>query len=126
MSAMKKRKNFEITFYERLIKENPNFIQALSCLGDAYTDKGFYEEGLEIDKRLVKLKPEDPYVHYNFACSLSLTGDVANALKELKKAVLLGYKDFSYIVEDPDLESVRKHPLFKDFFNKLKRINSEE
>ena len=117
-----KRKNFEILFYEKLIEENPNFIQALLCLGDEYTSRGFYLEGLEIDRRLVKLKPEDPYVRYNFSCSLSLMGDEGQSLKELKKAVLLGYEDFSYILKDPDLEKLRKSPLFKEFFHKLKKI----
>jgi Flp pilus assembly protein TadD len=120
----RKKKDFEIKFFEGLVKKQPNFFEALSLLGDAYTRKGFYKEGLEVDKRLVKLKPEDPIVHYNLACSLSLIGDIEGAFKELKKAVLLGYDDFSYILEDPDLENVRKHPQFKEFVSKLKRIKS--
>jgi tetratricopeptide (TPR) repeat protein len=117
-----KKKDLEITFYENLLKERPNFVQALASLGDAYTRKGFYREGLEVDKALAKLKPEDPTVHYNFACSLSLVGELEQAVKELKKAVLFGYDDFSYILEDPDLENVRKLPQFKDFFSKIKRL----
>jgi len=118
----KKRKDFEIRFYEKLLKINPNFIQALSCLGDAYTRKGFYKEGLDIDRRLVKLNPEDPVVHYNLACSLSLVGDLDSSFRELKRAVLLGYDDFPYISTDPDLEALRKDPHFKDFFQKIKRL----
>ena len=117
-----RRKDFEITFCEKLIKQKPNFTQALSCLGDAYTRKGFYQEGLEIDKRLVKLKPEDPVAHYNLACSLSLTGTIEQAMKELKQAVLLGYEDLAYIIEDPDLKNLRKHPHFKGFLQKLEKI----
>jgi tetratricopeptide (TPR) repeat protein len=120
----RKKKDFEIKFYEGLVKERPNFFEALSLLGDAYTRKGFYKEGLEVDKRLVELKPEDPIVHYNLACSLSLVKDVEGAFKELKKAVLLGYDDFSYILKDPDLENVRKHPQFEEFFSKLKKLKS--
>jgi tetratricopeptide (TPR) repeat protein len=124
MKRRNKRKDFEIIFYENLIKLRPNFIQALSCLGDAYTRKGFYQEGLEVDRKLVKLRPEDPVVHYNLACSLSLLGDVEQSFQELKKAVLLGYDDFSYILEDPDLADLRKHPAFKEFYQKLTRIKS--
>ncbi len=124
--ARRRRKDFEIKFYERLVKRNPNFIQALSCLGDAYTRRGFYQEGLEVDKRLVKLKPDDPIVHYNLACSLSLVGDVEGALKELKRAVLLGYDEVSYILEDPDLDNVRKHPHFPEFLRKARRLLREE
>ncbi len=122
----KKRKDFEILFYEKLLEKRPNFIQALSCLGEAYTRKGFYEEGLKIDRKLVQLKPEDPIVHYNLACSLSLLGRTEEALEELKKAVLLGYDDFSYLLEDPDLENVRKLPTFLEFFRKITQMKLDE
>lgn len=119
----KKKKDFEIKFYEGLLQKRPDFVDALITLGDAYTRKGFYEEGLEVDRKLAELKPEDPIVHYNFACSLSLTEELEQAFKELKKAVLLGYDDLSYILKDGDLENLRKHPQFNDFFEKIKRIN---
>lgn len=118
----RKRKDLEIKFYEGLLSKNPNFFHALVSLADAYTKKGFHREGLEVDKRLVSLKPEDPTIRYNFACSLSLIGETEEAFRELKKAILFGYNDFSYILEDADLENVRKHCKFKDFFNKAKKL----
>lgn len=119
----RKKKDLEIDFYENILKERPDFIGALTSLGDAYTRKGFYREGLVVDRRLVILKPEDPVVHYNLACSLSLTGEPQEALKELKKAVMLGYDDFAYICEDADLENVRSLSEFKIFYQKLKNID---
>ena len=116
-----KKKDLEIRFYENLVKENPDFIQALSCLGDAYTNKGFYEEGLKVDRRLVKLRPDDSAVHYNLACSLSLLGREEEALPALKRAVLLGYDDFAYLLNDADLENVRRHPHFASFLAKMKK-----
>ena len=118
----KRKKDFEIKFYENLIKERPNFVQALSSLGDAYTRKGFYREGLDVDRKLVKLQPQEPVNHYNLACSLSLIGDIEQAFKELKAAILLGYNDFSYLLKDPDLENVRKHHKFKDFLTEFKKL----
>jgi tetratricopeptide (TPR) repeat protein len=123
MKKRPKRKDFEILFYEKLLQDRPHFVQALSCLGDAYTRKGFYLEGLEIDKKLAQLKPEDPIVHYNLACSFALLGEGETALQKLKKAVLLGYDDYSYILTDPDLACVRESPKFKDFFRKVESIN---
>ncbi|MCM8773381.1 MAG: hypothetical protein NC820_01420 [Candidatus Omnitrophica bacterium] len=118
--SKRKKKNFEIRFYEKLIEEKPNFIQALTCLGDLYTRYGFYEEGLSVDMRLAKLKPDDPIVHYNLACSFSLVGDIDNGLKTLKRAILLGYDDLDYILDDPDLSNLRKDPRFKEFFKKVR------
>ncbi len=119
-----KHDDFEISFYEELIKRNPNFVQALSCLGDIYTKRGLYKEGLKVDEKLVRLRPDDPIVHYNLACSLSLVGDIERAFKHLRYAVLLGYEDLDYILKDPDLKNVCKDPRFNNFFDKLKKIKT--
>ena len=113
---MAKKKNFEIKFYEDILEKRPNFTNVLSSLGDAYTSKGFYHEGLAVDQRLVKLKPEDPIVYYNLACSLSLVGRLKESLGGLRKAVLFGYDDFKYIMKDPDLKDVRELAEFDFFF----------
>lgn len=118
----RKRKDFEIRFYEGLVKQQPGFVQALASLGDAYTRKGFYQEGLAIDQRLAELKPQDPIVHYNLACSLSLVGQLAQALAALKQAVLLGYDEISYISKDPDLKALRETQEFKQFFKKIEKL----
>jgi hypothetical protein len=36
------------------------------------------------------------------------------ALTTLRKAVELGYRDFRYMIQDRDLDSVRKDPRFRD------------
>ncbi|MBU1122297.1 MAG: hypothetical protein ABIH71_02775 [Candidatus Omnitrophota bacterium] len=122
----KRRKNFEIRFYEQLLRKRPDFAHVLFCLGDAYTQRGFYKEGLEVDKRLVKLEPEDPIVHYNLACSFSLVEDVDAALSEFKTAVLLGYDEFDYVYQDADLENLRKDERFEEFFCKLKTLQDND
>jgi len=120
-----KRKDFEIRFYEDILKERPDCVNVLIPLGDAYTRKRLYQEGLAVDRKLVKLKPADPLVYYNLACSLSLCGQEKEALAVLKKAVFFGYDDFSYMRKDPDLENVRKLPDFEKFFSKLQRLKTE-
>jgi len=118
----KKRTDFEIEFYKRLLVHKPDFIPALIALGDAYTRKGMYEEGLEIDKKLSQLRPEDPIVFYNLACSYSLLGDTQQALKCLKKAIVLGYDDFHYMEKDKDLKNLRKTAEYKVLKEKLIRL----
>lgn len=100
--------DFEISFFESLVKENPNFVDALIPLGDAYTKRGLYEKGLEVDLRLSELLPLDPTVHYNLACSYSLLRKIDLAFHTLEKAIKLGYKDFRWMEKDPDLENIRK------------------
>ena len=63
----------EIGFLEGLVARDPGYIEALQLLGDDYTRRGRVEDGLRVDQRLKGLRPGDPDVHFNLACSLALT-----------------------------------------------------
>lgn len=102
----------EIGFYESLLEKLPSDVDTLKLLAEAYTSTGRVRDGLEVDFRLRSLCPNDGYVHYNLACSLSLCGQVDDALRTLKDAVRLGYTDWKWIIKDPDLNMVRCDPRF--------------
>ena len=104
--------DFEISFFEGLLKKRPEFVPALVALGDAYTKRGDMQKGLAIDLRLAELRQDDPTVHYNLACSYSLLGLLDDAFRVIKKAILLGYEDFMYLRQDPDLENLRSEQNF--------------
>lgn len=112
--------DFEIRFYEGILEERPYFLQILIVLGELYTRKGSYEKGLEIDKRLAQLKPDDPVILYNLACSYSLVGDIEKAFVTIKKAIEYGYDDFDHLVKDDDLVNLRQDNRFQEFFAKIK------
>lgn len=105
--------DFEINFFERLVEQNPKYVDALIVLAEAYTRKRLYEKGLEIDQRLSRLRPNDPVVHYNLACSFALVGKKDEAISELKRTVELGWQDFDYFKKDPDLKSLYDDPRFQ-------------
>jgi len=111
---------FEIRFYEKVLKNSPNFVEALIILGDLYTKKGLYRKGLEVDLRLVKLRPRDSVVFYNLACDYSLLNEIDKALDALRKALDLGYDDFSYLKIDKDLKNLRKDKRFDELLSLFK------
>jgi len=111
---------FEISFYENLLKKSPNFIEALMCLGDLYTRQGFYEKGLRVDERLAELRPDDPTVYYNLACSYSLMNEVASADRAIKRSIELGYEDFEHMQKDPDLLNLLSSEEFQAYFKKAR------
>ena len=100
----------EISFLEGLRQQLPKDPEILKVLGDDYTRTGRWEDGLQIDVELARLLPRDPLVHYNYACSLALTGKVKEAADALLRAIQLGYREWVWIRTDPDLENLRKSP----------------
>src|SRR4051812_23294961 len=95
--------DIEIGFLEGIVQRDPNYIDALQLLGDDYTRRGDFGDGLRIDEALSRLRPEDALVHYNLACSYSLTRQYRLAADTLEEALNLGYRDFKWLAEDPDL-----------------------
>ena len=96
----------EIQFYEGVLREKPNHIDALKVLGNLYTQNRQYDQGLMLDLKLKKPLPQDPVVNYNLACSYALLGRAEQALNALREAILFGYADYRHMTEDPDLKSL--------------------
>ena len=118
--------DFEIQFYEGIIKRNPNFIEALAALGDLYTKMGWYEKGLEMDMKLFKFKPNDPVILYNLACSYSLLSNLDLAFLMIKKAIKYGYRNFEHIEYDQDLLNLKRDKRFRRYFERItKRLASQ-
>lgn len=109
---------FEIRFYERLLKEKPDYVDALIPLAHAYTEKGDYEKGLAADLRLAALCPEDATVYYNLACSYSVLKDAGKAMQALETSFRLGYCDFKHMMEDQDLDLLKQNPEFRELVKK--------
>ena len=99
--------DFEIAFYEGVLARHPDYVEVLKVLGHLYTERGFFEKGLEIDRHLARLLPADPVVRYNLACSYALTAQPESAFEALEGAFELGYRDWRHMEGDRDLESIR-------------------
>src|SRR4051812_37720175 len=104
---------FELTFFGRLAERSPDYVDVLRILGNLLTLKGRFAEGLRIEQRLVRLRPDDALAHYNLACAYALMNRRDQSLRTLRRAVELGYRDFRYMREDHDLESIRQDPRFR-------------
>lgn len=114
--------DIEIGFLEGLVRRDPGYVEALELLGDHYSLRGRARDSLTIDERLRSLRPEDPNVRFNLACSLALSGEPERACGELEQALELGFRDFRALQRDPDLAEARKHPAFKKVRAKIKSL----
>ena len=95
-------------------------LDVLAALGDLYTRQGFYQKGLEIDRKLVGLRPEEPAFHYNLACSYSLLGELDTAFGALRLAIQLGYSEFEHLSQDPDLENLRVDERWEQLLDQIR------
>lgn len=118
--AKSSRSKFEINFFEGILRRNPNDSDVVEILGGLYTKEGRIDDGLKMDRKLVRLLPDNATAHYNLACSLALKKRKADALRSLQHAVELGYTDVDWMMQDPDLEVVKNHPAFAKLVARMK------
>ena len=59
--------DIEISFLQGIVDRDSEYIEALQLLGDDYTKRGKFDDGLKIDEHLAKLLPEDSMIFYNLA-----------------------------------------------------------
>jgi hypothetical protein len=111
---------FEIEFFEAVHQRCPGYIEVVGLLGGLYTRVGRIADGLKMDRKLVRLEPDNPTAHYNLACSLALCKKRPDALRSLRKAVSLGYDDLDWMQQDPDLELLKGDPGFQQLLSQLK------
>jgi tetratricopeptide (TPR) repeat protein len=112
----------EISFLEGIVRRDADYVEALQILGDAYTRRGAFSSGLKVDEQLAHLRPDDALVHYNLACSYSLTDQIERAGSALENALRLGYRDFKWIAVDPDLRNLRRHTLYRRIRAKVREL----
>ena len=103
---------FELSFYEGVLRHDPQCSEVIEILGGLYTKTGRIADGLRMDRKLVRLQPANATAHYNLACSLALSKRNSDALRSLHHAIGLGYRDFEWMSHDPDLQSLKGHPAF--------------
>ena len=118
--APKSDPEFEIAFYESVLRRDRRYTDVIELLGGLYTKQGRIADGLKMDRRLVKLQPANATAHYNLACSLALSRRKGDALRSLQQAIALGYRDLDWMQQDPDLEELKEHPEFVTMVEQLK------
>ena len=125
--SQQERRNLdiEINFLEGVLKRDRRYVEALQLLGDDYTRRGRFEDGLQVDRRLARLCPDDPLVYYNLACSFSLTAEYRKAANALRKAIHYGYRDFDHLRRDKDLVPLREQPIYAALKQEIAQLEAE-
>lgn len=123
--AVQRDLDTKIQFIEGIVRRDPDYVDALQLLGDHYTQRGRFTEGLKVDERLANLDPQNALVFYNLACSYSLTDQFDRAAHALEKAIQLGYSDFKWLAKDPDLKKFRAQPAYAEIKEKIRQMKGK-
>jgi predicted Zn-dependent protease len=104
--------SFEISFCQSILRRDPDDLPTMELLADRLTKAGRLEEGLNLDRKIVAIDPNNAVGHYNLACSLTLTKHFSEAIESLRTAFNKGYREVQWILKDPDLAALHHLPQF--------------
>ena len=100
------QRDFEIDFLERVLGQDPFFVDAANNL------KVRESEVIDMSRRLVRLVPDDAIAWYNLSCTYAVLGMIDPAFSALQRSLELGYRFVAQLRQDPDLKTLRRDPRF--------------
>jgi adenylate cyclase len=104
---------------DRVLRTSPDDVRALYLSGSLLVQLGRAKEGIPRLDEAVAIQPTDFAVLYNAACSYALVGDSQKSLDLLDRAVGTGKGFRAWMEHDPDLDSLRELPRFKEILARL-------
>ena len=122
--------------FEQIVKRD-TVVDSGSCRHYALHYLGKDREAEEWADKIVAIDPDDPGPQYDRACLLSLEGRADEAVAGLRTAFEKGFRSFSHLRQDDDMDPVRDLPAFKamvdeyaakhaEFLKEFERENPEK
>lgn len=111
---------FELRLLETASGHGDDRTEILAELAQLYSRLGRPDRSLPLDERLVRREPQNPVHHYNLACSLALLGRPDPAFAALRRALELGFDDLKLLLEDRDLQSLRRDPRWEEILRRAR------
>jgi serine/threonine protein kinase/tetratricopeptide (TPR) repeat protein len=103
-----------LTAIDRHLELTPGDARALTLGAGCLGRLGRVDEARQWNTRALSIDPEDPVVVYAAACVWAILGMPDDALDALAKALEVGFGNRKWILNDPDFESLRDHPRFRE------------
>ncbi len=105
-----------IACLENHVLKTPEDARARSLLAAYYAEIPRVEDAKREMQFAVTLRPNDPILHYNCACTYAKLGIEKEAVDLLKRAWEAGYRDTDWVRRDPDLESLHGNAEFERLY----------
>ena len=97
-----------------------------SCRQYALVGLGRIDEGIEWMDKIIEKHPEDAGCYYDKACVCGRAGLIEEGMKALETAMEKGFRKFSHLKNDDDMDPYRELPEYKTLVEKYKEIYNQE
>jgi len=104
--------------FETHIQEVPEDARARGLVASYYAETGRSEDAKREVTLAMTLRPNEPLILYNAACTFCQMNQKAEAFDALSKAWRVGYRDSDWAWRDPDLALLHDDPEFEKLFPK--------
>ena len=98
---------------EQQLELVPEDVRARILLANSYASIGKTDDAVRQLQTAVTLRPNEPNVLYNAACTFGLMEKKTEALDMLRRAREAGYSNLDWAARDPDLTCLRGDPDFE-------------
>ena len=104
--------------FEAHLREVPEDARARGLLASYYAEIGRSEDARREATMAMTLRPNEPLILYNAACTFCLMDLKAEAMDAIGKAWRAGWRDADWAWRDPDLAILHEETEFKRLFPK--------
>lgn len=87
---------------------------------------GRSEDAINWMNRLIEMQPNNPGHYYDKACLCCRMGLIDEAVKAMESAFRLGYREFSHLDADDDIEPIKSNPKYVALYEKYHIIYIDE
>jgi tetratricopeptide (TPR) repeat protein len=105
-------------YLKQAIKLDPGSSVASLNLGLLYHTVQQYDSAIVYIKNAIRLDPLKPKTYFQLACSYAISNKPEQAIQYLRDAYERGYKNYNNLIEDPDLDGLKKNKDFQALLDK--------
>jgi adenylate cyclase len=104
---------------EKHLELNPDDSRVMYIRATALMELGERRKSLEWARKAYYLDPGDPYIVYGLACFQCRVGNLEEGMDYFEQSVRAGFTHKEWILNDSDLDPIRKLPRFKALMKHL-------
>lgn len=107
-----------VVYNKKALLVDSSYVKAHLDLGIVYHSMNQFDSAIIHFQKAISLNPQNYLACYYLACSYARNKMDEDALRYLRLALERGYTNYEYIIIQPDLDSLKKYPAYKEMMKK--------